>query len=108
MKKLTSTLVQVDWIDAQTEHGWKKKSEINDKLEPTTTVGFLVKQTTKAVVIASTVSDEYSNSQFVIPRGMIIEMREVTLRYSKKPSPEEPPPIQSPGNEHHDSRAPAV
>ena len=81
MKKLPQVLTQVDWIDAQTDHGWKKRSEINDTLEPTTTVGFLVKQTKKAVVIASTISDEYSNAQFVIPRGMIVGMREATLRY---------------------------
>lgn len=69
-------LVEVNWLDAQTSHGWEDKDEIDSEVPVVTTIGFLLKETEDSVVIASTIGqDKTHNSRILIPIGMIKEKR---------------------------------
>ena len=63
-------LVEILWIDAETGHGWEEETEIDVVLPPATTIGFLLKETEDALIIASTISGSSSNSRIKIPKGM--------------------------------------
>ena len=69
-KKYKHPLVEVLWIDAETTHGWEESKEADIILPEATTVGFLIRETEDAYLIASTYSDTSSNGRIKIPKGM--------------------------------------
>lgn len=74
-KKYPYPLVKLEWIDAETDHGWESADEKNPTVPLVTTVGFLIKDTEELVSIASTVGDDRShNSRINIPKGMVKTM----------------------------------
>lgn len=64
-------LIEVQWTDAETGHGWEEESDLDIALPLVTTVGFLVRESETCVMLASTISDSSSNARIKIPRGMI-------------------------------------
>lgn len=80
-------LVEVVWDDAATESGWQDPAlALQD--QHVTTVGFLVKETPKYFLIASTFADAHVNATIQIPVGMIVSRRDVTLK--SKPAKRKP------------------
>ena len=72
-KKYPFPLVQIDWKDAQTDHGWEYEEDLKIEVPVVITVGFLVKENDEAVLIASSVgTDRHSNRRVIIPKGMVI------------------------------------
>jgi hypothetical protein len=71
-------LVQIVWVDAETEHGWEEVEE-DSTLPVATTIGFLIKDQpdkngNDMLLIASTYSDSQTNGRFKIPKAMVKEM----------------------------------
>jgi hypothetical protein len=73
------TVVHVTWVDSDADNSWRKRSKLADGLESTHSVGFLLKQNTKLVTLALSFDPETdsANNIMYIPRGAILEMREV-------------------------------
>jgi hypothetical protein len=69
--KYPHRLVEVHWVDAETDQGWQDNREADMALPVVTTVGFLVGETEQAILIASTIAGTHSNSRIKIPRGMV-------------------------------------
>lgn len=74
-KKYKYPLVEVEWIDAETEHGWEEV-EFPTELPIVTTIGFLIKEgkdknDNEYLLIASTYSDGQTNGRFKVPKGMV-------------------------------------
>lgn len=77
-RKFPFPLVHVDWTDAQVSGTWLLEEEVRLELPVVHTVGFLIKEDDKAIIIASTVgSDRHSNAHILIPKGMIVDRREL-------------------------------
>lgn len=71
-------LVQIDWKDAQTTHGWETADEVIVEIPQVITVGFLVKEDEHGVVVASTVgTDRHSNARITIPLGMVVSRKDL-------------------------------
>lgn len=67
-------LVEIKWDDAVTDVGWMDAAEIEPSNEVATTIGFVVKETPKHVVIASTIdADGSTNGRIQIPIKMILK-----------------------------------
>ena len=66
-------LVEIQWLDAETSHGWETVAEKIPLVVPVvTTVGFLIEESEDAVRVASTIGDDKShNARITIPRGMV-------------------------------------
>jgi len=65
-------LVQVEWLDAQTSHGWEAEGEVDQEVPLVTTVGFLIIENEHLLCLASTVGKDRShNSRITIPVGMV-------------------------------------
>jgi hypothetical protein len=72
----------VTWLDVTAnERDWKCVEDINGELIPITSVGFLIKQTDKTIIIASSVSkdrvgeDVKVADEMIIPRSLILNIR---------------------------------
>ena len=81
MGKYGKPLVEVEWFDAETTHGWETDEEVNSENVPIFTVGFLIKRTEDLVVIASSIdklAGTQSNGRIKIPVAMIQTIRELT------------------------------
>ena len=67
-------LVEVIWDDAETSDGWE---EPTSDLKPAiaTTVGFLVRETDKHLLIASTYDPNHTNGRIQIPIGMVVSRK---------------------------------
>ena len=70
-------IVIITWIDAETTHGWQDNSDTDTSHTEVLTIGFLISEDEKSVVVASSVSDTSNNSRMKIPRGMILSMTEI-------------------------------
>ncbi len=72
-------LVKVRWVDAETGDGWEHIDELECEAPVVTTIGYLVKETPTAVMVASTIDKDHSmcNARIVIPRGMVLEIKNV-------------------------------
>ena len=72
--------ILVVWDDAEVSNDWEVQSE-GDKLEEALveTLGFLVKETDKHLLIASTLSGEHTNARTKIPKGMVKTIRKVYI-----------------------------
>lgn len=81
MKKRLESLpvVHVIWVDSEADNSWTKRSKLIDDLEHTHTVGFLIKENDKLVTLALSFDPgtDSVNNHKSIPRGAIVEMREV-------------------------------
>ena len=82
MRKITTKydypLVELQWTDAETDHGWEQDTATDHELPVVTTVGFLIKQTVDSqghgvYVLASTIGGGSCNSRIKIPQGMVVE-----------------------------------
>lgn len=71
-QKFPYPLIMVEWKDAQTSHGWEEETEVDTNLPTVMTIGFLIRETTDAFLICSTVGlDKTNNSRLLIPKGMV-------------------------------------
>ena len=81
---MSYNLIEVHWEDAMTTHGWEEEAEIESEPPIVVTVGFLIKETEKAYVVASTVGgDQTSNSRIIIPKGMVKFSKLLKFRQTK-------------------------
>lgn len=69
--KYKHPLVEILWVDAETGHGWEEHDEIDVALPTAVTVGFLIRETEDAYLVASTYSDTATNARIKIPKGMM-------------------------------------
>lgn len=79
VKKSTITsykypLIEVIWDDASTDNGWEPVPE-ELKAELVTTVGFLVRETDKHLLIANSYDPNHTNGRIQIPVGMIVSRK---------------------------------
>ena len=73
--KFIRPVIVIEWIDAETGHGWEEDNEVDVVLPIATTIGFLLKETEDAFIVASTVSGTSSNSRIKVPKGMVKSSR---------------------------------
>ena len=67
-------LVEVIWDDASTDNGWEPvPTELQAEL--VTTVGFLVRETDKHLLIANSYDPNHTNGRIQIPVGMIVSRK---------------------------------
>ncbi len=72
MKSYRYDLIEVQWADAATEHGWEDSDSLSDGEEIAVTVGFPVKESELHLWIASTYdTSAQHNARIKIPKGMI-------------------------------------
>lgn len=70
-------LVEIVWVDASGDTGWKAESEIKEETTTVTTVGFLIRKTKKHYLIGASIFFEESDDEHHfgdrnhIPRGMV-------------------------------------
>lgn len=77
-QKYPFSLVQVEWKDAQTGHGWEHEEDLTIDIPVVITVGFLIKEDDNGILIASSVgTDRHSNARIVIPKGMIVSRKDL-------------------------------
>ena len=81
MSKYAYPLYEVIWDDAAVETGWVDPS-IALQNQLVTTIGFLVNESEKHLLIASTYSDAHVNATIQIPKGMVQSM--VKLSFPRK------------------------
>lgn len=69
-------LVSILWDDAESSDGWE---EPPTELEPAlaTSVGFLIRQTEKYILLAMSYDNGHTNGRFQIPKALIKEMKEI-------------------------------
>lgn len=78
-------VVQVWWLDASTDHGWKDKGGSLSKVPLICTIGFLTGNTEEVVQVSSTVDSESdTNCRMNIPRGMVKGPIKVLKKQSAK------------------------
>lgn len=72
--------VLVVWDDAEVSNDWDVQNE-NAELEEALveTLGFLVKETEKYYLVASTLSGDHTNARTKIPKGMTKSIQNVKL-----------------------------
>lgn len=79
--KFKYPLVKIVWVDAESgNQEWVLPEELDGALPQVTTVGFLIKETEDAYIIASTITDTHVNGQFKIPKGMTKEKVELLTK----------------------------
>lgn len=67
-------LIEVIWDDASTDNGWEPvPTELTPEL--VTTVGFLVRETDKHLLIANSYDPNHTNGRIQIPVGMIVSRK---------------------------------
>lgn len=76
-------VVEIVWDDAATEMGWDVRPTAAEP-QLCLSLGFLVFENEKYVILASTVSGDHVNSKIQIPRGMIQSMREMNVTVKRK------------------------
>ena len=69
-------LIEVVWDDASTDNGWEAPPDAL-KEELAVTVGFLIRETDKHLLIASSYDDNHTNGRIQIPKGMIMTRKVV-------------------------------
>lgn len=84
--KYNKPLVEIVWLDAETNHGWELDSDVDVENVPIITVGFLIRTSPDIIVIASSIdknAGDQSNSRIKIPSGMVQSIRELNVSYKK-------------------------
>ena len=93
LRKHRYPIVEVIWDDAEGDAGWQDPP---DELHPTLVrqIGFLVKETPKYVFLAAAYIDSKEDKQISstdkIPKGMIQDIRHLTVRVKKPKQKEDP------------------
>mgnify|MGYP006282708227 CR=1 FL=1 len=87
-------LIELTWVDAETQHGWEGDDEVDHELPYVTTVGFLIKHTIDSrghgvYVIASTVGGGNSNSRIKVPKNMVVAEKYLYIPRKAKKEEEE-------------------
>ena len=79
--KLRYSTYLIEWDDAMADASWEILREEDIKESKCYTLGFLVGETEKHIVIASTYDEEseYTNARLQIPKGMITKQIRVDL-----------------------------
>ncbi len=74
-------LVVVTWLDAVAANGWKSLDD-HGSLSVVTTIGWKIHDTPDMVLLAGTIAwldgQSEMNQMMLLPRGMIVEERELT------------------------------
>lgn len=72
-------LVHIEWIDSTSATGWTPLSEIEEELDVTHSVGFLMNEGSHFIVLAHSFdpSTESANGLMTIPRQAIEKMRTI-------------------------------
>lgn len=68
-------LVHLEWDDAGADNKWLTASDIEIDEDTVTTVGFVVKETDRHVIIASTYWGSDVNATIQIPKKMIVSRK---------------------------------
>jgi len=68
-------LVEVVWDDAASDSGWQEIKKIKFEQQIVVTVGFLMAENKKYIIIGHTYSGEDYIGWFQIPKGMIISKK---------------------------------
>jgi hypothetical protein len=70
-------IVQIEWMDAFSEDGWKDISllQAKEKTALCNTVGYLVLETDEFYHVANTVSVNEVACTMAIPKGMVISLK---------------------------------
>ena len=76
-------LIHIEWDDAGADNSWLTVEDCEVDSGTVTTVGFLVKETKRHVIIASTYWDNTVNATIQIPKAMIVS-RKVLKRARKE------------------------
>jgi hypothetical protein len=71
------TLLYVEWADATTQDGWDSDHSLESHIIKS--VGFLIKETSRDLVIAADWSEPESNRRLAIPKAWIQNKKELTL-----------------------------
>ena len=71
--------VMVTWEDAHTSGGWHIVSDVTDELTTVYTLGWLIQQTERAVVVAGGLSENYVLDLHHIPQVLVREIRYIEL-----------------------------
>jgi hypothetical protein len=70
--------VLITWDDAEVSNDWEIQVEGTPLEEALVeTLGFLVKETEKYYVVASTLSADHTNARTKIPKGMVKSLKKV-------------------------------
>ncbi len=71
----------IEWDDAMADASWEELKKEDIKQSTCFTLGFLIAETRKHIVIASTYDNdsEHTNARLQIPKGMIISRRKINL-----------------------------
>ena len=79
--KLRYSTYLVEWDDAMADASWEILREEDIKDSKCYTIGFLIGETEKHIVIASTYDEEseHTNARLQIPKGMITKQIKVDL-----------------------------
>ena len=75
--KFTYPIVYVTWDDACADNSWASVKEPELKEAVVTTLGFLIKENKKHILIASTYDEENMNCSIQIPKHSILSREEV-------------------------------
>ena len=78
----------IQWYDASSDHGWQDCKDVGAHKGLTYSVGFVIKETKQAVVLANTWDEESDtcNCLMTIPLGMIKKRRVMWQSKTKKQS----------------------
>jgi len=70
--------VLIVWDDAEVSNDWDIQNEYAELAEALVeTLGFLVKETEKYYLVASTLSGDHTNARTKIPKGMVKSFKKV-------------------------------
>ena len=73
-------LVKVKWYDSNIQHGWQSDTE-DCRLALCEDAGWVVYENDEMIILARGISDHaFFNSPMAIPRGCIIEIKELRLK----------------------------
>jgi hypothetical protein len=75
-------LIEVIWDDAASGSGWHEAKEVKFEPQIVVTVGFLIAENNKYIIIGHTYSEGDYVGDFQIPKGMIVS-RKVLKRATK-------------------------
>jgi len=78
--KFPHRAILVVWDDAEVSNDWQEVPKEEELWQGTVyTLGFLVRETEKYLLIASTYDGNNTNARTKIPKGMIVERRDIKL-----------------------------
>lgn len=72
-------LVEIEWLDSFSIHGWHTEKETNRRAQACRSVGYLIEDAVDLVRITMSIGDDEVGDELVIPRSAIKRMRRVKL-----------------------------